>query len=133
MYILIWTFDRGGVLEPEGTVEIKFRKKDLVKTMSRLDDTCRELTQKLNSPNLRSDEKQELEKKLAMREEKLMPMYHTVAVQFADLHDTPGRMEEKGVVSVSRMYVDTAKCITDLIRWLIIIIFSESLCYWNQK
>lgn len=30
-----------------------------------------------------------------------MPIYHQVAVQFADLHDTPGRMLEKGVVSVS--------------------------------
>lgn len=28
---------RGGVLEAEGTVEIKFRRKDLLKTMRRLD------------------------------------------------------------------------------------------------
>lgn len=28
---------RGGVLEPEATVEIKFRRKDLVKTMKRCD------------------------------------------------------------------------------------------------
>lgn len=29
-------------------------------------------------------------------------MYHQVAVRFADLHDTPGRMQEKGVITVSR-------------------------------
>lgn len=35
------------------------------------------------------------------REEFLLPIYHQVAVQFADLHDTPGRMQEKGVINVS--------------------------------
>lgn len=35
------------------------------------------------------------------REEFLTPIYHQVAVQFADLHDTPGRMQEKGVINVS--------------------------------
>ena len=35
------------------------------------------------------------------REEFLIPIYHQVAVQFADLHDTPGRMQEKGVINVS--------------------------------
>ena len=32
------------------------------------------------------------------REEVLAPIYHTVAVHFADLHDTPVRMKEKGVI-----------------------------------
>ena len=40
---------RGGVLEPEGTVEIKYRKKDLVKTMARLDKQYSELITKLKS------------------------------------------------------------------------------------
>ena len=43
----------------------------------------------------------ELEKQLKEREEKLFPIYHTVAVQFADLHDRAGRMQEKQVISVS--------------------------------
>ena len=30
-------------------------------------------------------------------------MYLQVAVLFADLHDTPGRMKEKGVISVSHL------------------------------
>ena len=46
-------------------------------------------------------ERKELESKLKEREEFLLPIYHQVAVQFADLHDTPGRMQEKGVINVS--------------------------------
>ncbi|XP_064618157.1 acetyl-CoA carboxylase-like isoform X2 [Liolophura sinensis] len=90
---------RGGVLEPEGTVEIKFRRKDLDKSIRRLDPVCRRLVEKLNTPDLGPDEKVQLEGELLKRMEKLLPIYHTVAVQFADLHDTAGRMEEKGVIS----------------------------------
>ena len=43
-------FSRGGVLEPAGTVEIKFRRKDLVKSMRRLDDKYAELSQALAAP-----------------------------------------------------------------------------------
>lgn len=38
---------RGGVLEPEGTVEIKFRRKDLVKTMRRVDPIYTSLAERL--------------------------------------------------------------------------------------
>ena len=41
---------RGGVLEPEGTVEIKYRRKDLVRTMERLDSTYKTFAEELNSP-----------------------------------------------------------------------------------
>lgn len=44
----------------------------------------------------------ELEAKLKAREEFLMPIYHQVAVQFVELHDTPGRMQEKGVITVRK-------------------------------
>ena len=40
---------RGGVLEPEGTVEIRFRQKDLIKTMQRCDSECKRLMSKLVS------------------------------------------------------------------------------------
>uniref|UniRef100_A0A8C9YX11 acetyl-CoA carboxylase n=1 Tax=Sander lucioperca TaxID=283035 RepID=A0A8C9YX11_SANLU len=92
---------RGGVLEPEGTVEIKFRKKDLVKTMRRVDPIYMGLAEKLGTPELSPPDCKELENKLKEREEFLLPIYHQVAVQFADLHDTPGRMQEKGVITVS--------------------------------
>uniref|UniRef100_A0A452HCX6 acetyl-CoA carboxylase n=1 Tax=Gopherus agassizii TaxID=38772 RepID=A0A452HCX6_9SAUR len=94
---------RGGVLEPEGTVEIKFRRKDLVKTMRRVDPIYSRLAERLGTPELSPAERKELETKLKEREEFLIPIYHQVAVQFADLHDTPGRMQEKGVITVSIM------------------------------
>ena len=42
-----------------------------------------------------------MEAQLRAREDFLLPIYHQVAVQFVDLHDTPGRMQEKGVITVS--------------------------------
>lgn len=61
--------------------------------------TGRSLT--AGTPELSPAERKELESKLKEREEFLTPIYHQVAVQFADLHDTPGRMQEKGVINVS--------------------------------
>ena len=43
---------RGGILEAEGTVEIRFRKRDVIKTMHRLDPTCKEIKRKLADPEL---------------------------------------------------------------------------------
>ena len=40
-------FFRASILEPEGTVEIKFRKKDLVKTMRRIDPIYKKLVEQL--------------------------------------------------------------------------------------
>jgi acetyl-CoA carboxylase / biotin carboxylase 1 len=86
---------RGGVLEPEGVVEIRFRQKDLLKVMRRLDPTLLHLREQhatTSDPTLAA--------KIAEREAFLMPMYHQVAVHFADLHDLPERMHEKGVIQV---------------------------------
>ncbi|XP_016148011.1 acetyl-CoA carboxylase [Sinocyclocheilus grahami] len=107
---------RGGVLEPEGTVEIKFRKKDLVKTMRRVDPVYMGLAERLGTPELSVSERKELESKLKEREEFLLPIYHQVAVQFADLHDTPGRMQEKGVI-------------TDVLEWRT----SRLFFYWRLR
>ncbi|XP_054857972.1 acetyl-CoA carboxylase 1 isoform X1 [Eublepharis macularius] len=107
---------RGGVLEPEGTVEIKFRKKDLVKTMRRVDPIYTRLAERLGTPELSPAERKELETKLKEREEFLIPIYHQVAVQFADLHDTPGRMQEKGVI-------------TDILDWKT----SRTFFYWRLR
>ncbi|XP_072278492.1 acetyl-CoA carboxylase 1 isoform X1 [Pyxicephalus adspersus] len=107
---------RGGVLEPEGTVEIKFRRKDLVKTMRRVDPVYIHLAERLGTPELSPSDCKELENKLKEREEFLIPIYHQVAVQFADLHDTPGRMQEKGVI-------------TDVLEWKT----SRSFFYWRLR
>ncbi|XP_060060877.1 acetyl-CoA carboxylase 1-like [Erinaceus europaeus] len=106
----------GSVLEPEGTVEIKFRKKDLVKTMRRVDPVYIHLAERLGTPELSAAERKELENKLKEREEFLTPIYHQVAVQFADLHDTPGRMQEKGVIN-------------DILDWKT----SRTFFYWRLR
>lgn len=118
---------RGGVLEAEGTVEIKFRRKDLLKTMRRLDSVYAGLAEQLGkflilSPDVfghlmtylfslaspeAAKQSREIESKLKAREEFLLPIYHQVAVQFVELHDTPGRMQEKGVITVSELFINT--------------------------
>lgn len=59
------------------------------------------------TPELPEKQIKELEVKLKAREEFLLPIYHQVAVQFVDLHDTPGRMQEKGVITVSVNFINT--------------------------
>ncbi|XP_047447248.1 acetyl-CoA carboxylase isoform X2 [Mugil cephalus] len=107
---------RGGVLEAEGTVEIKFRRKDLLKTMRRLDSVYSSLVEQLASPELSDKQCKELESKLKAREEFLLPIYHQVAVQFVDLHDTPGRMQEKGAI-------------TDILDWKNV----RTFFYWRLR
>ncbi|CAF2415917.1 unnamed protein product [Rotaria sp. Silwood2] len=90
---------RGGVLEPEGTVEIKYRTKDLIRTIHRLDHICRELVINISLCTTTTNTmKEDLERQLVEREKHLLPMYQQAAVMFCDLHDTPGRMLEKGVI-----------------------------------
>uniref|UniRef100_A0A8C0BI87 acetyl-CoA carboxylase n=1 Tax=Buteo japonicus TaxID=224669 RepID=A0A8C0BI87_9AVES len=107
---------RGGILEPEGTVEIKFRRKDLVKTMRRVDPVYIRLAERLGTSARGPADRKELEAKLKEREEFLIPIYHEVAMQFADLHDTPGRMQEKGVI-------------TDTLDWKT----SRTFFYWRLR
>ena len=90
---------RGGVLEPEGIVGIKFRKDRLLETMSRLDPNLRELHDSLkDSSNLSEEESISLKRKISEREKLLMPVYSQISIQFADLHDRAGRMKAKGVI-----------------------------------
>eukprot|EP00004_Rigifila_ramosa_P006611 TRINITY_DN1746_c0_g1_i1.p1 TRINITY_DN1746_c0_g1~~TRINITY_DN1746_c0_g1_i1.p1 ORF type:complete len:2182 (+),score=504.30 TRINITY_DN1746_c0_g1_i1:514-6546(+) len=72
------TRSRGGVLEPSGTIAIKYRRPQVLDTMKRLDS------------EFGAD---------AKRDEGLYPVFEQIATTFADLHDTPGRMKAKGVIS----------------------------------
>ena len=47
------------------------------------------------------EEKAALEQQMREREHELLPVYRQVAVQFADLHDTAWRMQDKGCINVS--------------------------------
>ncbi|XP_004636404.1 acetyl-CoA carboxylase 2 [Octodon degus] len=107
---------RGGVLEPEGTVEIKFRKKELVKTLRRIDPAAKNLVEQLGMSQLSDKDRKDLEAQLKAREELLLPIYHQVAVQFAELHDTPGRMLEKGTIC-------------DVLEWRT----SRTFLYWRLR
>ncbi|KEG05930.1 putative acetyl-CoA carboxylase [Trypanosoma grayi] len=73
---------RGGVMEPSGVVEIKFRENDV-----------RELIHRSN-PHLAALDASQLRKEV----NRLMPQYRDVAVRFADLHDSHVRMQATGVV-----------------------------------
>ncbi|KAL1223719.1 Acetyl-CoA carboxylase 1 [Cardamine amara subsp. amara] len=91
---------RGNVLEPEGMIGIKFRKKEMLESMGRLD-------QKLISlkANLRVAKQSEaytkvelLQQQIKARVKLLLPVYIQIATKFAELHDTSMRMAAKGVI-----------------------------------
>lgn len=70
---------RGGVMEPEGIVSIKFRNKEISRLMNRLEG--KDVGN--SDPSL---------------EESLSCVYRQIAVKFADLHDSTLRMCAKGVI-----------------------------------
>nr|NP_610342.1 Acetyl-CoA carboxylase, isoform A [Drosophila melanogaster]AAF59155.2 Acetyl-CoA carboxylase, isoform A [Drosophila melanogaster] len=109
---------RGGVLEPEGIVEIKYKEKDLVKTIHRLDPTTIALKKELDEANASGDKVRaaQVDEKIKARIAVLMHVYHTVAVHFADLHDTPERMLEK-------------ECISEIVPWR----DSRRWLYWRLR
>ncbi|KAJ3415849.1 acetyl-coenzyme-A carboxylase [Chytridiales sp. JEL 0842] len=100
---------RGGVLEPEGIVEIKFRKPQLLATIERLDETYRSLKAKLRDPATPEDIKLDLQTQFNQRERQLLPVFHQVATEFADLHDRPGRMLAKGAVKAVVGWAESRK------------------------
>jgi acetyl-CoA carboxylase/biotin carboxylase 1 len=92
---------RGGVLETEGTVDVKFRKPDIIKAEHRLDETLISLDAELKAlatPTAGQRSEEEIKADIKRREGLLHPLYHTVATALADLHDTPGRMKAKGML-----------------------------------
>ena len=89
---------RGGVLEANGAASVKYRTKDLITTMHRLDAKLIELDAKLAGEGLSDSEKQEIKDSISSRERSLLPVYEQISVQFCELHDTPGRMKAVGVI-----------------------------------
>lgn len=57
-----------------------------------------------------------IENKIKERTNSLLHVYHTVAIHFADLHDTPERMLEKG-------------CINEIVPWRT----SRQYLYWRLR
>lgn len=89
---------RGGVLEPEGIVGIKYRKDKQLETMARLDPVYGDLKRKLADSSLSNEQLSQIKAQMTEREKLLLPVYGQISLQFADLHDRAGRMEAKGTI-----------------------------------
>ncbi|KAG8426746.1 acetyl-coenzyme-A carboxylase [Metarhizium acridum] len=100
---------RGGVLEPEGIIGIKYRKEKQLETMARMDTTYANLKKQLENRDLTPEEAAEIKKKVVAREKELLPVYAQIAVQFADLHDRAGRMKAKGTIRDSLEWVNSRR------------------------
>ena len=82
---------RGGVLEPAGIAEIKFRKPELVRAMHRMDKQLKWMSMNEATGMVRPED-------IALRETELLPSYQPLGEIFCDLHDRPERMKAKGVI-----------------------------------
>ena len=91
---------KGNVLEPEGMIEIKFRTKELVECMGRLDQQLISLTEKLSEAKNTGSytDVEHLQQQIKAREKQLLPIYTQIATKFAELHDTSLRMAAKGII-----------------------------------
>ena len=89
---------RGGVLEPEGIVNIKYRKERQLETMARLDPTYASLKQSLSDKSISPEKQAEIKTQMTARENLLLPVYSQISLQFADLHDRAGRMQAKDTI-----------------------------------
>ena len=100
---------RGGILEPAGIVEIKFRLADQLKAMHRIDPQLQMLDAELESTDASDKSAQDIKDQIAAREELLKPVYLQAATEFADLHDKTGRMKAKGVIKEAVPWADSRK------------------------
>ncbi|GMP80190.1 hypothetical protein CsSME_00035383 [Camellia sinensis var. sinensis] len=100
---------KGNVLEPEGMIEIKFRTKELLECMGRLDQQLINLKKKLQEARSTGAHatSESLQQQIKAREKQLLPVYTQIATKFAELHDTSLRMAAKGVI---REVVDWNNC-----------------------
>ena len=89
---------RGGVLEPDGIVGIKYRRDRQLDTMARLDPEYKELRRRAASAQTPREERPAVKAAMERREQQLLPVYAQIAHQFADLHDRAGRMQAKGTI-----------------------------------
>merc|ERR1719171_3043806 len=100
MEMYVDTNARGGILEPPGICDVKFRKPDLLKTMHRLDSQLISLDAELKGAEdgIDTGDMEPVQKAITARENQLLPLYVQISHEFADLHDRPGRMKAKGVI-----------------------------------
>ena len=92
---------RGGILETEGIVSIKYRKERQLETMARLDSVYGDLKKRLQDKSLSAEEQNKIKAKMTEREDLLLPVYMQISLQYADLHDRAGRMKAKGTIRMA--------------------------------
>ena len=108
---------RGGILEPPGICEVKYRGQEQLATMHRLDPVLLDLDERLlHSDSIVGKEMDAAKQEIAAREKMLTPLYTQIAHEFADLHDRAGRMKAKG-------------CISDALEWKT----SREYFYWRIR
>uniref|UniRef100_A0A2P2K1R6 Homomeric Acetyl-CoA Carboxylase Hom-ACCase n=1 Tax=Rhizophora mucronata TaxID=61149 RepID=A0A2P2K1R6_RHIMU len=102
------TMAKGNVLEPEGMIEIKFRTKELLECMGRLDQQLINLRANLREARTSGNHGmvESLQVQIQARQKQLLPVYIQIATKFAELHDSSLRMAAKGVI---REVVDWGK------------------------
>uniref|UniRef100_S4RIR6 Acetyl-CoA carboxylase alpha n=1 Tax=Petromyzon marinus TaxID=7757 RepID=S4RIR6_PETMA len=105
---------RYGVWSPSGNQRLSFLKSEVIFSNAKI--YFKRFFFMRATPELSAESRKLLVMKLKEREEFLLPIYHQVAVRFADLHDTPGRMQEKGAIM-------------DIIEWRT----SRSFFYWRLR
>lgn len=90
---------RGGILEPPGICEVKYRGEEQRQTMHRLDPVLLDLDQEISAAVAEGkSEDKSLSVEVGQREKVLAPLYAQIANEFADLHDRAGRMVAKGCI-----------------------------------
>ncbi|TIA89702.1 hypothetical protein E3P79_02793 [Wallemia ichthyophaga] len=97
MYADPWA--RAGVLEPEGIVEIKYRRDKVLSTMNRLDSEYARLKKETEDVSKSAEDRTLSSEALLMREKDLYPTYQQIAILYSDLHDRVGRLSAKGCAS----------------------------------
>ena len=100
---------RGGVLEPEGIVGIKYRKERQLETMARLDQTYGDLKRRSMEKGLSAEQQNEIKAKMTERENLLLPTYLQIALQYSDLHDRAGRMKAKDVIRMPLQWTNARR------------------------
>jgi len=100
---------RGGVLEPEGTIAIRYKRERQLETMARLDTVYADLKKKMDDPTLSREQQAAIKAAMTDRERLLLPIYGQIALQFADLHDRAGRMQAKGVIRQGLQWVNARR------------------------
>ncbi|SCP05586.1 biotin carboxylase subunit of acetyl CoA carboxylase, putative [Plasmodium ovale] len=91
------TNSKGGILEPPGIVEVKFKLPEIKKLMHSIDTSIIQL--KLKLENAQGEEEiSKIKKEIEAKEKELLPFYLQVCHRYADLHDVSACMKSKGVV-----------------------------------